>query len=53
MSRLFPRFHDLLTRLAKTLHPENRRPTKQTKAARELTYLDPPDGAPAGGRRRR
>lgn len=52
MSRPVQRFYDLLARLSKTLHPASRRPTKQTKVAREITYLDPPDGAPAGARRR-
>ena len=44
---------DGAARLVRALRPARTRPVKQTKVARELRYLDPPDAAPAGVRERR
>jgi len=48
MSWLSDRFHELVAWLTYTLDPASRKPTKQTKVAQELTYLDPPDAARTG-----
>jgi hypothetical protein len=44
------RLHDFLAWLTRTVLPSRRKQVKQTRAAQELTYLDPPDGVPAGPR---
>ena len=50
MRRTLLLVQDLIDWLAKSLLPSQAKSVKQTKAAREISYYDPPDAAPSGAR---